>query len=473
METSERKFLLEGRSFLKHIDSGLSVTFAAVCVIDVFGVFPIVALPKAIIDCGIAGVLLITIVCSLQIYTAVLLGRCWVIAEEVEPTIQFKNRYPYSALAEITYGKRLSRFVTVLLDLTVFGAGVPNLILSSQNLQFLGLKLTNNSFDISFCYWMIVMGLVTCPLLWCGSPKDMKLLCTISVTLVFSVFLLLFGSIIMDKSENATINYLGDFTLWQNLFKAYGIITFQFDIHPIILTIQMDMNNKTKVNKAVVGGFLISLGIFVVVGISIYVRYGNQIGPSILEMLPSTVFVHLAAVLVAVQLTLTSAISNSALYQHIEDCLGIPREFNQRRCIVRSVLAVLSILVAESVPSFDVVMSLLGGTLTGPLVFILPPLFYLKMLKLNERHLNNLKLETVQNIAVDDVGSFQDSMSYVQERTIKRTSKTIEMLFCGFIIIIGCCATVATTYWNVIDSIRYIKFSPPCIVGIYNSTIGK
>ena len=37
-------------------------------------------------------------------------------------------RYPYAAVAELLYGRYMSIFVTVLLDLTVFGAGIPNLL---------------------------------------------------------------------------------------------------------------------------------------------------------------------------------------------------------------------------------------------------------------------------------------------------------------------------------------------------------
>lgn len=55
MEASERSLLL-ARDFntnpRNNINEGLSAVFAAVCIVDVFGVFPIVALPKAIIQCG-------------------------------------------------------------------------------------------------------------------------------------------------------------------------------------------------------------------------------------------------------------------------------------------------------------------------------------------------------------------------------------------------------------------------------------
>lgn len=61
-------------------------------------------------------------------YTAVILGRCWIIAEKLNPTIVTKNRYPYAAVAELIYGKYMRVLVTVLLDMTVFGGGVPNLL---------------------------------------------------------------------------------------------------------------------------------------------------------------------------------------------------------------------------------------------------------------------------------------------------------------------------------------------------------
>lgn len=77
--------------------------------------------------------------CCIQIYTAILLGRCWLIAENIEPSIQFKNRYPYSALAEITYGTFLARFVSFLLDLTIFGGGIPNLIVGKYLSNYTGL----------------------------------------------------------------------------------------------------------------------------------------------------------------------------------------------------------------------------------------------------------------------------------------------------------------------------------------------
>lgn len=45
---------------------------------------------------------------------------------------------------------------------------------AAKNLELLGLRVSEDSLDISFCYWIIMLGTVLCPVLWLGSPKDMK-----------------------------------------------------------------------------------------------------------------------------------------------------------------------------------------------------------------------------------------------------------------------------------------------------------
>lgn len=152
----------------------LSLFYATLCVIDLFGVFPIVALPSAIISCGLFGIPLVLFIITLQIYTAVILGRCWIIAEKLQPSIVQKTRYPYAAIAELTYGRWARLLVTVLLDLTVFGGGIPNLLMASQNMQLLGLRISEGEFNLTFCVWMIIIGVFLCPLMWLGSPKNMK-----------------------------------------------------------------------------------------------------------------------------------------------------------------------------------------------------------------------------------------------------------------------------------------------------------
>lgn len=53
-----------------------------------------------------------------------------------------------------------------------------------------------------------------------------------------------FRGIVLDEP-----NYL-------NLLQVYGMITFQFDIHPMLMTIEVDMAQKHKIGKVVCCGLL-------------------------------------------------------------------------------------------------------------------------------------------------------------------------------------------------------------------------
>lgn len=307
----------------------LSLFFAALCVIDLFGVFPIVTLPRSLISCGYYGFPLIILVFTLQTYTAVVLGRCWVIAEKLDPSIVSKNRFPYAAVADMCFGKGMAIFVTILLDLTVFGAGIPNLLVASQNLQLLGLRITSGVFDFSFCYFLIIIGLFLCPIMWLGSPKNFKLLASISVCICTSVAVLTWICIRLSAGDEENVNNVEEFDLSTppllNLLKAYGIISFQFDIHPMLLTIQVDMEDKTKIGRAVFSGLCVTCSLSIITTLLVYTYYGQSVSPNVLESLPKSWMLYIIIMLVTIQLCLSSAVGNSALFQHVEDILNISR----------------------------------------------------------------------------------------------------------------------------------------------------
>lgn len=209
--------------------------------------------------------------------------------------------------------------------------------------------------------------------------------------------------------------------------------------------------------------FLGTLSMFSVVTVCASIKYGKQIRWSLLDSLPTSTFLHMAAFLVALQLSLTSAISNSALYQHVEDCMGIAREFNHRRCIIRTVLIILAIVLAESVPRFDLVMSMIGGTLTGPIVFVLPPLFFIRMHKIKKEYEKTLKEEAVVNLD-STLPTKEDS----NEDGPIITGNKLEIVISAAVMIFGFFGIAATTYVNIVNTIQYASFSRPCI---YNLTM--
>uniref|UniRef100_A0AAG5CY03 Amino acid transporter transmembrane domain-containing protein n=1 Tax=Anopheles atroparvus TaxID=41427 RepID=A0AAG5CY03_ANOAO len=455
----------------------LSLFYATLCVVDLFGVFPIIALPKSIIACGLYGLPLVLFVITLQIYTAVVLGRCWTIAEKLDPSIVSKNRYPYAAIAEFTYGRRMSVFVTVLLDLTVFGGGIPNLLVAAQNLQLLGSRISGSTFEVSFCYWLVIIGLFLCPIMWLGSPKNMRMLASVSVVVCSSVGLLTWISIGEDRSRSAAgFEPFNGITLGLpplvQLLKAYGIIAFQFDIHPMLLTIQVDMQHKRHIGKAVLYGILTTCSLSAVTTFLTAYRYGTDATNNVLQILPRSWSLYLTILLVTLQLCLSSAVGNSALFQHIEDVL----DFTIKRCIIRSTLVWLAVLIAEILPRFDLVMGIIGGTLTGPLIFILPPLFYQRMLELEKIYNQELKRsystgssEFSEERHEDTDQESEQSVPHVWYAAGTRLKQVGQFMYsdcilAGSVILFGIAATLASTYYNVFD-MRESQLWFSCLIG--------
>ncbi|CAG9858891.1 unnamed protein product [Phyllotreta striolata] len=144
----------------------------------------------------------------------------------------------------------------------------------------------------------------------------------------------------------------------------------------------------------------------------------------------------------------------------MEDCMNISRDFNSKRCVLRTCLTVLAIVLAESVPRFDLVMSIIGGTFTGPLVFMLPPLMFLKIRKLSRR-----REEQFTNEVKAEKATSLESCKFVVEKFTDRAN--VESIFCLWIVAISILLTSATSYINFSNAIySYNNASRPCIYNI-------
>lgn len=178
--------------------------------------------------------------------------------------------------------------------------------------------------------------------------------------------------------------------------------------------------------------------------------------------------------------------------------------------MVRSVLVALAVCIGELVPKFDLIMGLIGGTLTGPLIFILPPLFYSKIIRMEQKHDRDVRQQRSRRILMeysmndddddDDSSSCSDGdvteetliaqYGTFQDRPSERASKTssdYEMLYrwanairikCSeyfllfFVILFGLTATFAATYFSVKHVKDLQEFWSPCLHNISYSFIG-
>ncbi|XP_025424505.1 amino acid transporter AVT1D-like isoform X2 [Sipha flava] len=399
---------------------------------------------------GWLGIPLAVCVFAVQVYTAVLLGKCWIMAEEIEPNIVKKNRYPYAALAELIFGGKAKCIVTVMLDVAVFGACIPNLLIAAYNIHTLGLTFSNDRVNVSPCVWLIVIGIVLCPPLWLGSPKDMKWIALSSVFFVGSVSVLTW--ITMFDTPREVDAFLPE-TSWDSIALAYGILAFQFDVHPLVLTVQMDMVDKRRLPLVIICAFSITCGLFLITTVIGYWRFGPLLSSNLLNDLSSSRYLSANISLVTVQICLSTSVSTTALFQHIEHFLGIPREFGWRRCALRSAVVALAVAVGEAVPRFDLLMGLIGALLTGPLMFLLPPLFYVKM--------RSLRRSKVKTSAAACYRTFPNAGPAPPVVGFKR------LVLLLVIVSGGTLATVLTTVSTVRDTVVYARFTPSCVMQLF------
>lgn len=127
-------------------------------------------------------------------------------------------------------------------------------------------------------------------------------------------------------------------------------------------------------------------------------------------------------------------------------------EFNRRRCVLRSCIVMLAVTIGEAVPRFDLLMGLVGALLTGPLMFLLPPLFYIKI-----RSLRRLKIKKSEGVCYRTFPNAKPTPIV----GFKRLTLLV------FIIFAGTLATILSTVSGIRDTIIYAKFTPSCIMKLF------
>ncbi|KAL1374824.1 hypothetical protein pipiens_020399, partial [Culex pipiens pipiens] len=97
-------------------------------------------------------------------------------------------------------------------------------------------------------------------------------------------------------------------------------------------------------------------------------------------------------------------------------------------------------------------MGIIGGTLTGPLIFILPPLFYQKMTKLEQIYYQEMGRIQSRNAAGDDDDPLIPPSPYGAIERRERTSSMDGDCILSIVVIgFGIGATLVSTYYNLFD----------------------
>lgn len=187
-------------------------------------------------------------------------------------------------------------------------------------------------------------------------------------------------------------------------------------------------------------------------------------------------------------------------------------EFGWKRVLVRSSIIGLAVLVGESIPRLDLIMGLVGATMTSQIMFVWPIIFYRRLRALsspvpaeNPRLVVPILPPTYGSIpphphaplspskalllsAPTDGTSYEDflarpSTSKVHLKPTPYSSPhfpslidsdsppegpmtPLQKLFSSSLLLIGLLAAVASAYFSTKGAVEYSDFTPPCIENI-------
>ncbi|XP_067675356.1 uncharacterized protein [Haliotis asinina] len=167
-----------------------------------------------------------------------------------------------------------------------------------------------------------------------------------------------------------------------SFFTAFGTICFAFGGHPAFPTFQTDMKDHKQFGKAVFLAYMIVLAMYIPVSVAGYYVYGRDTQANILQTVSPGPMLVTVQILVTLHLFCGFIIIINPFSQEVEEIFKIPHHFGWKRCLLRTAIVALVLFGAETVPKFGAILALVGGSTISILAFICPPLFYLKLAKM-------------------------------------------------------------------------------------------
>ncbi|XP_047110975.1 amino acid transporter AVT1H-like isoform X1 [Schistocerca piceifrons] len=354
---------------------GLTVLSTAIFIAGEMAGSGVLALPRAVVDSGWIGPILVIIFCINSAYGGARLGDCWAILEERYPEYRTPVRNPYATIAYRAVGRKTSLLVSGCIQFTLFGAGTVYLLLASQMVQEL---LEDFVTRVNFCVWFLVICIILTPAMWLESPKDFSIVGVGALLTTAFACVFIFSQIVIEGMDNK-YPVLHKPHSFHRFFLAFGTILFSFGGASTFPTIQNDMINKSKFSTSVVVGFSVILMLYFPVALAGYIVYGDLVSANITLSINKSYLIICANILMGIHLILAFLIVINPVCQELEEAFQVPHKYNWKRCLLRSIMMLTMLFIGESIPKFGKILSLVGGSTITLMTFVFPSFFYMKL----------------------------------------------------------------------------------------------
>jgi len=424
---------------------GLGLVIASVFLAGEMAGGGVLALAKAMVFTGPAGLAFIIFFAVNTAFVGTRLGLCWVMMEERYPEMRDQVRDPYPTIAQKATGAIGRHLATICITITLYGDGCVYIVAMATYLKNIFMEL---EVEVSLCYWMLIVAVVMAPICWLGTPNDFWPVAVgaLITTVVASVLVMVRES--LDAHDESSCYYIVNSETgepefdhdWpaptvEGFFQAFSTVMFAYSGASTFPTIQADMKDRRKFPLAAMAAMSILLCIYFSMAAVGYYQLGDFAAANIVESVCNGGFKIAIEVILLLHFVAAFPIMTNPPNQFFEEALGIPKTFNWKRCAFRTSVVFFLLFIAECLPNFGSLLDLIGGSTVTLLTFVFPPFFYMRL-----------------------VDSSQENKEW-KNRSISK----LERGYCWFVIIFGVVGGSCATY-NAVKNIVENNFTLPCFL---------
>ncbi|KAF4697163.1 hypothetical protein FOZ60_011836 [Perkinsus olseni] len=344
----------------------------------------VITLPTVMAKCGwIGGVIVLFFGAALSDYMVCNLYRAVTNHPKGDPI------NTYEELGRVCFGRAGQIITALIVHVTMIGVCATLLLLLGQNTQKLAPQL-------SVTVWCVIWAALCTPLSWIRSLKDMSYVALVGLLGIIALFIIIAANGVehgVTTDEEVEYDLISSDPL--NWAISFGNAVLSYQIASATPNLLREMKTPAAFPKVASISFFIVFSIYVGVGACGYYGYGrslievpilDSIAPSnlpldawgyalVISML-ALAFPHYLVLLMPIAASLEAAVKVDVKSSSKRDFL--------KRAVARTILVVITLVIAITVPSVNNLIDLMGVFTVIAMAAILPALFYVRMKVLNQ-----------------------------------------------------------------------------------------
>ncbi|KAI9292586.1 hypothetical protein K502DRAFT_367483 [Neoconidiobolus thromboides FSU 785] len=365
----------------KGTGSSYGAYFNIVCVVAGTGTL---GLPYAMSLGGHITLVLFVIAACLAVYTSKLLIECLY----CKPGIRLEE---YPDIGEAAFGKFGRYFVKIFHYIISLSSTCIYILLTGLNLHSFLVNYYGDEL-ISLKLWILISGvIIIIPTACLKTLKEIAILAAFGAVATLVVVLCV---VILGAMQYYDPNYVRpdlQVVNWSGLPIALATIAFSYGGNVVYPHVEATMRNPKAWNKVMGLAILSITCMYIVVAVSGYVFYGENVKSPVLDSLQKGPGALVASILITIHVILASPIYLCSFCLEQERWLKIDTEFMSPkkefvyRVLLRSFFGIILTVIAMYVPYFNDLMALIGAVSNCLIIFLIPVICHFKLFGFKKR----------------------------------------------------------------------------------------